>query len=421
MIHTRARIRPILRHFRKYSTTNNITNNFHQLIANQEFEESIKTKSIAHIYSYVIENHSYLNQESLIAFTYNLLQQNIQAAISIQHILLQNPNYQIPNEIWSIIINKVLLENYYIGAMFIYHELIDNVKFYEELSYGVQDNDQIPFLVDCNTLIALGIIFKNNKDSKRIEGLMRYFRRFYSFLHHLDTYRSLLVLEVETYSLAQDLENSLRSFKNLSYASNTSEKNNPSLLRFENRKFNKFINENIKSNKYKIPEIIESSTEQLDIHQFLLSKICETELYNPIIQRNIYTTYTTKPIRINPILKKSILLKDLPNFENLIYNYIQKEEIFSVNQLITFTKLNHFYLNLFIISSLCKLNKHELAFNYLKNLSNIGKRIITNQSFFIILQSLKDNKEKITLKEDILKFYTQHNNGHINDKISAFR
>ncbi|KAI5960770.1 uncharacterized protein KGF55_004340 [Candida pseudojiufengensis] len=406
MINARTKIRPILRHCRTYTTVD------HTKI----FQETIRSKSISQAYSYVIRNHLHIDQKSLISFTYNLLQTNVQAAISLQHVLAQNEKYQIPNEIWSTIIEKVCSESNYIGAMFIYHEIIDNYRFYEEISLGVQDNDQIPFLVDCERLIQLGTIFFENNDPQRLDGLIRYFRRFYSFWMNQKTYQKLLILTIETFSKLNDFQNSLKSFVNLAYASQGPTRYFPKPLKIQNKKFNKFVTENIESNQYK-NNLIESSQFPLDIHQFLLSKICETDLYDPIIERNIYSS---KNRSSDPIIKRSVLLKDLPNFSNLILQYIKNEKLYDLNELLNWTKLNHYSLNIFIINALCQLNYHELAFNYLKTLSNIGKNVVRNQSFLIILNSLPNNDSGEKLKQEIIKFYTQLRNGHIGSKIGEY-
>lgn len=438
MMYTRGRIRSALRrlplripHLRSAT--------FHQSLANQTIDATtfntklqsiLATEPSSKIFQFLVKNHARVDPKFSLTYTYNLLQQNnLQAAISLQHLLLTNENYQIPNELWSVFLDKVCLESNYLGAMFIFHELIDNHLFYDEVSFAVQDNDQIPFIVNTASLVYLAKIFTNNGDAKRMEGILRYFRRFYSFLDYQDAYQSLLALTVEVYSEMGDLTMALKKFKNLAFASRGLAGKKPvRRLSWEYADSEKWRLDNIKLNQYRFDFI---PTYPLDIHQQLLAQICQSGIYNPVVQYNIYSspvvgsssgTSNSSSVAntITPIIQKRITSTDLPRFQNLITEYIKREEIYEYHKLIQFMKTNHLSLHIFIITTLCHLDKHKLAFAVLKSLNSYGQRLCKSPAFITLLQSTQNNPELHTLRSDIIKYYRLLNKGYMNYPVAAY-
>ncbi|KAG5417962.1 hypothetical protein I9W82_004290 [Candida metapsilosis] len=424
MIYTRGRIRSSLRHLsQRFSKPNGAT--FCRLLATEtsnhatsidtKLECILKTEPSSKVFQFLVKNHARVDPRFSLTFTYNLLQQNnIQAAISLQHLLLTNDSYQIPNELWSVFLDKVCFESNYYGAMFVFHELIDNHLFYDEVSFAVQDNDEIPFIISPTILVHLGKIFTNNGDPKRMEGVLRYFRRFHSFVQDQVSYQSLLVLNVEANAESGDLNQALIEFRNLAYASRgLTRKSLLEILPRRADKFSRWRSANIKSNQYRLDFVPDYP---LDIHQQLLSQICESGIYNPVIQYNVYPSSS----QINPIIQEPIALADLPRFQTLITEYIEKEGIYDYHKLIQLMNSNHHSLHIFIIAALCDLEKHESAFAVLESLNFYGQRLCKSPGFITLLESTQNKPEFNTLRSDILKYYRRLNKGHVNYPVAGY-
>ncbi|KAI3406451.2 hypothetical protein KGF56_000582 [Candida oxycetoniae] len=396
------------------------------------------------VYKFVCQNHQYLDVKLLVLFTFNLLEsKNLKAALSLQHFLLENNNsYQIPNQLWSIITDHVCKQADYLGAMFIYHELLDNHQFYEEITYGVQENNLVPFLINCSLLSQLAIVFANNEDSARLEGILRYFRRFYSFAAHSDIYQTILILLVETYSKSGNLEKALLAFKNLAFATRESSKRNTNRIKETQEKNISWRDENIQNNQYKVEF---ESTHTLDVHQKLLCQISQTEKYDPIIQRNVYstsssslpsnattttatatatTTATTSITKSsnNPLISISLVNTDLPNFTNLLVEYFQanNQQYNNIHTLINFTLNSHVAISIYIVSALCQMSNPRLAFTFIKTLRNntTKRNALRNQNFISIFDSIhRESKADYEFAQEVFNYYKNANKGHINIQV----
>ncbi|KAI5970779.1 hypothetical protein CANMA_000198 [Candida margitis] len=433
MIYTRGRIRSSLRHLPLRLSLRGTA--FHRYLSNQptttdainaKLQSILETEPTPKVFQFLVQNHTRVDPEFSLTFTYNLLQQNnLQAAISLQHLLLSNENYQISNEVWTIILNKVCLESNYLGAMLIFHELVDNHRFYDEVSFAVPENDQIPFIMSPQNLVHLAMIFTNNGDAKRMQGILRYFRRFYAYLDNQDAYQSLLALNVEVYAEMGDLTMALTKFQNLAFASRVaSRRKQRAKLRKEFTDFNQWRLDNIKSNQYRFDFI---PTYPLDIHQQLLAQICQSGIYNPVIQYNVYTSPISNSSTSNNLVSSSIAIiqnpiasSDLPRFQHLITEYIKQEELYEYDKLLQFMKPNHYSLHIFVIAALCDLDKHKIAFTILKSLASYGQRLCKSPAFITLLQTTHNRPELYPLRLEILKYYRSLNKGHVNYPVAAY-
>ena len=433
MIYTRGRIRFSLRH-PPLRSSHVRTVNFYRNMTNQatstdaidtKLHSILETKPSSVIFQFLIENHTRVDPKFSLTFTYNLLcQNNLQAAISLQHLLLTNANYQIPNELWSVLLDKVCSKLNYLGATFIFHELIDSQLFYDEMTLAVQENDQVPFVVNPNTLIHLAKIFTENGDAKRMEGILRYFRRFHSFLTNRETYKALLVLNVEVYAQIKDLTMALKTFKDLAFASKGLSNRKPlGLVRKNIAQHNQWRVGNIKLNQYRFDFI---PTYPLDIHQQLLAQIRQSGIYNPVIQYNVYSSVNANSpvngsaIAYTPMLLRLVDSTELPRFKQLFTEYIKLEEMYEHHKLIQLIRANHHSLHIFIVSALCELQKHELAFAVLKSLASYGQLLCKSPAFVTLLQSTKNEPKLLSLHAEIITFYRLLNKGHVNYPIAAY-
>ena len=367
--------------------------------------DSLKT------FKFICKYGQHLQSEFIQIFIYNLLlSNNLKATTTLLHQLLhENKEFQMSNELWALYMDKVCYMGDYLGATLIYHELVDNVKFYEETSYLVQTNNLIPFLINESTLVALAGIFRNNKDASRVGGIIQYFRRFYSFLRSQYIYKSLLILQIESYAELGDLEQCLKLFTAFGFNHNQSDvkRNRNVQAGWENIHKR---HEAIQTNEN--PLLYKDSKYDLDIHQNLLAEICNTELFNPIIHRNVYSSSKTGH---NPVINGSISVNDLPTLETLI---TEKVATMEMRELLHLTKMSHQSINLFIVVGLCNVNKPHMALQYLKTLSHIfptisRKNLIKNQNFIRILHATQD----VELAKAVMNYYRDIHNDYINVQV----
>ncbi|KAI5956032.1 hypothetical protein KGF57_003518 [Candida theae] len=421
MIYAKVRIRSSLRHLRLRGASGTLVNvqrlaiqtSTNYLTTTLVTESLFKTAPASKIFQFLVKNHAQIDPQISLILTYNLLRQNnLQAAVSLQHLLLTNEQYRIPNELWNVFLDKVCCESSYFGAMLIFHELVDNHSFYDEVSFAVQENDQVPFIINPTTLVSLAKIFANNSDSKRLEGTLRYFRRFHSYLDERDAYKSLLVLNVEVYAQMGDFNQALAKFKNLAFSSRSlsSSNNATKVLPTAAHSFNQWRSSNLQSNQYRIDFI---PTYPLDIHQQLLAQICQSRVFNPVVQYNVYSPWA-------PIIQTPITSSDLPRFQKLLTDYIKLEELYDYNKLIQFIRTSHLNLHIFIVTALCDLDKHELAYAVLKSFNSYGQLLCKSPAFVTLLKSTQNKPELAVLQTDIIKYYRSLNKGHLNYPVAAY-
>lgn len=364
------------------------------------------------IFKFISDNSKHVQVELAETYIYNLLvSNNLKAATALLHKLLNaNKEFQLSNELWSYYMDVVCRNGDHLGAMLVYHELIDNVKFYDEITYLVQTNNLIPFLVNTTTLECLATIFKNNKDPSRIDGILQYFRRFYSYHQYQYLYKALLILRVECYSSMNDLPQSLKCFKNLAFAHNQTD--------IQGKKAVSAVVENIQTRKENIENNENSidyqdSKHNLDIHQNLLANICQTELFSPLMHRNVYSSKKMGgPV---PVINGSVFRDELPNFEQLITEHVSQMDM---REILHLTKSSHLLIHIFIVSALCNVGKPETALLYLKTLSHIfpnktKKHLIKNQNFIRILNSTTN----IDFATEVLNFCRSSQNDHVDSRV----
>ena len=171
-----------------------------------------------------------------------------------------------------------------------------------------------------------------------------------------------MILQIESYAELGDLEQCLKLFTAFGFNHNQSDvkRNRNVQAGWENIHKR---HEAIQTNEN--PLLYKDSKYDLDIHQNLLAEICNTELFNPIIHRNVYSSSKTGH---NPVINGSISVNDLPTLETLI---TEKVATMEMRELLHLTKMSHQSINLFIVAGLCNVNKPHMALQYLKTLSHI--------------------------------------------------
>ena len=373
----------------------------------------------AKVYQFIVENlHHKLNVNLLEIFIFKLIEaENISAATTLLHILLDNiPYFNLSNELWSYYISKTCELGHYLGSCLIYHELIDNHKIRSEEPTGINfQNSYIPFLIANSFLEKLGLIFLNNRDPMRINGLLNYFKRFYSYSGHADTYKSLRCSLVEAYSNQGNLGEALKHFRTLAfiYKGHRNHKKNENISTPKMSAFSHFRwrRDNVKNNNYdflsEIPDEIKTS---LDFQEEASSKELNMKLFRPDEERNVYTypghSYT-------PVVDGSLRLSDLPYFRSLINSNIQHLMKNSgperLDSLMDYISGCHFMLHTFINSCLCELGYINEAFLLLVKLPKIYPKVYSNvlireEDFIYLFEACKNRLNNLDIDNDYAQF-----------------
>lgn len=351
------------------------------------------------IYKFIVtHSQSDLHFELLETFIYNLIEsENLPAATILMHILFNNSKeFMISNELWSLYVSRVCDLSYLHGATMIYHELIDNHQHYDDTkSANINiENSHVPFLITNTVLEKLAWIFTHNKDSAKIQGILQYFKRFYSYIGHQETYKSLLFALVESYSNKGDISNAMKSFKYMSFRfqgniSLAKKENLDSILKISAFSNFRWRRDNIKNNVTSKLYLPQSLKTEKNLQEEIIADAANIELFNPSMERNVYTSPQTKHIGI---IRGSFVTADLPYFKSLIkknVNDIMNSSSNRLTQLINLNTSSHYKIQPFVISSLCELGYIREAFLVLLKLPsvypNLASHILRDDECYIAL------------------------------------
>ncbi|KAK6454160.1 uncharacterized protein RJT20DRAFT_98932 [Scheffersomyces xylosifermentans] len=356
---------------------------------------NISPHTYQNIFTHVVSAPVNFQSELLEVFLYNLLQAgNIAATTSLLHVLLdKNEKLRLSNEFWSTYISKVCESANHLGAILIYHHLVDHYELYSEknLSSLVPDNHNYQFLLSPAILKELGIIFQHNKDPLRSQGLLQYFKKFYSYSGHKNTFKSLKISVVEAYSASDDVVNALVSFRDLAMSFRGHANPRDWEKAHGSSKMAAYTNylwrrDNIMNNTNNVAEMAPDLITALDLEQEKLCKENEGFLYNPTFERNVYSGPKIPHI---PLLNGSLSVCDLPYFYQLIKKGvidIMDSENKDVMILIPTIQSSHFMLHSFIVQALCELGHLREAFSILLKMPtsfrNCNIRIVIREEDF---------------------------------------
>lgn len=371
------------------------------------------------IYKFFIANLRYIDYEMAEVFLFNLmLAQDISASTALLHALFTSTDFVMSNELWSQYINDVCGSANHLGSLLIYHQLVENYTLHENnRSAFTRENNHFPFLLSPSILLQLAVIFQRNKDSERCLGILSYFKRFYSYVGYKSIYKSLHISVVESYADSGDFPTALKMFNRLAgtMRGHASDKSNwesmNSLLKraaFMNHvQRRKNIEGNFKLD-LEYPTDVLSPLDELQLKD-------GGDLFDPLIERNVYTTSSIHGI---PLVNGSLLMNDLPNFSSLILRHtksIMKSK--DTSPIIPFIKVNHSLVHIFFTKALCDLGYIEEAVQILKKLpyeypTENPRVLIPDDNFFCILQYIKQsinpntsNVKYLNLVGEIAKVY----------------
>lgn len=138
----------------------------------------------------------------------------LQAAVALIHLLLgsDSEKYAFSTQLWSHLALKAVEYCDHPAACLVYSEVL------EPHEACLSSEEPVPqFLLMPELVLQLAIVFSAHGDSSAVLGLKRYFKRYFSYLHHRETYRALLVAEVEAHAEAGHFAEAVSAYKKLAW------------------------------------------------------------------------------------------------------------------------------------------------------------------------------------------------------------
>lgn len=353
-----------------------------QSTINTHFGSLVSLQSLHDAYIYAQTNIGAIDPNLMEVYAYSLIRSRpLLASTAFFHLVAQNNLlHHFSHELWALYLGSVAENADYRGAILIYHNLI----------CPPSDTD-VPFLINPQMLCTLGTLFKRNSDSRRIKGLLCYFKRFYSYIHNTSTLKLLNIDLVEAYSLANDWEHALEAFRHTAslFRGHTNSKHWLA--------YSKPLQANVTQNWYLRRSNIRNNVNdgpmvEIDpVQQQWLLDAKIPKPYTPSINRNIYTGFKSH----SPLLVGSLSVVDMPEFARLVTKMldlqIASNDLHIDAQLALCLKC-HPALHLFIVAGLCELGRVREACLMLHKIRQvfpaINQRVLLrDESFLTILHS----------------------------------
>ncbi|CAH2350030.1 hypothetical protein CLIB1423_01S00826 [[Candida] railenensis] len=347
-------------------------------------------------------------QDEAEIFIYNLLQSNNMPAVTtLLHTILNKSNVNTPhyrgrfrlsNQLWSLYSTKVCENANYGGACLVYHELIDPA---EPVSNNVPPNE-LPFLLSTELLQYLSLIFVSNADSIKVQGVLKYFKRFYSSIGHRELYKSLRISLVEVYSLEGNLERALQEFEKLYYIfsqhTGSFQPRQSMEAVFQNYRLRRLT---VRKNLYEVGEPSETAFD-LKEEEIAKHSMKNAKLFKPNQERNIYTLPSK---RYYSFIQGGLSRSDLPNFHNLINanvtSLLKGEDAETsltpekFDTLLSFINSSQPSLQIFVFKSLCDMGYIKQAWYMLFKL-NDGNGNVEADDYLTFFGALDDNTHNLS-------------------------
>lgn len=316
----------------------------------------------------------------------------------LQKIFHSYPEFVISNELWSIYMSTVCEQMSLEGAKLVYHHVVDNYQIYEKRDLQIeslqieslqiedpqkqtqiqsqsQPQSQIeslqtqlptqtfyPFLITPQSLEKLASIFLIHNKPGYIDGLIQYFKKFYSINGHKDTYRSLLISSIEAYSKKCHTQNAMARFTTL-------------------------------SNHYKY------SRDDINV-QTMLHETVEWR-WNNMINHNNFPNHKNLFDHKNlfvasiPVFKKNIPINELPMFCKLLNRILRQRITTKPLHFLHWINSTHFNLTRFLVKELTSLARFEDALTLMsmapRKTSTRLKDIFSDDMFIHIMKNIKSH------------------------------
>lgn len=273
-----------------------------------------------------------------------VLQGNLSAATALAHLVLHADaeHYQFSHQFWSLMASEAVRNFHFAAANLVYHEIVDPYWHYSAENPSTY-NTNVPFLLLPTMLEGLALVFARKGDSHCVEGLKKYFKRYFSYFGHSSVYQALQVARVEARARSGDLESALEAFKELCYAYRGHMKFRKDTDADHSLKYISDMNYKDRESK--------------------LEKFFETHSADDLPDVD-FNKYSRAGVPRWAIIRGHIYMADLPEFRGLLTNHVRElvnGNSSVVDGLMTVVKKNHHAMHRFLIVALCDLGEPLLA------------------------------------------------------------
>lgn len=273
-----------------------------------------------------------------------VFQGNLSAATALAHLVLaaDAEHYQFSHQFWSLVASEAARNFHFAAANLVYHEVVDPYWHYAA-EKPTTYNTKVPFLLLPSMLEGLALIFARKGDSHCVDGIKKYFKRYFSYFGHSSVYQALQVARVEARARSGDLESALEAFKELCFAY---------------RGHMKFRMDKDADHSLKYISDMNYKDRESKLEKFFQT---HSEGTPPDVD---YNKYSRAGVPRWAIIRGHIHMADLPVFRDLLTSHVRElvdRNSSVVDGLMTVVKKNHHCIHRFLIVALSDLGEPLLA------------------------------------------------------------
>lgn len=350
-----------------------------------------------HIFDHIAANSSKdsLSPELVEDFMISLLKRNNLSGVTfVAHVVLDandgDPSI-FSNQFWSLLVSNACSLCHYSAGLLVYHEIVNPVSKYsqEDQALVSEENEHIPFLLVPTSIEGLAQVFAQNGNTALLQGLRSYFQRFYSYMGHSETYKTLQALIIESYALNGDFDNALDRFCDFAM------------------KFRAHGQE--RSSGSSDEALLRAVEQNFGRRELEIGRAAPKPGGKPKITKSSkihYNKYTISGQKFNAIFEGDLNVADLPLFYALL-NLNIKGLISNIGgayleSLVFLMTKSHHSLGKFIIQSLCEQGKCFEAVHILKRIIAKYKYALQNPEYSL-------GAEYIAIFQSIQRLYKKRN------------
>lgn len=258
------------------------------------------------------------------ALRHLLEEDRLSAATALLHGV--DGTHRLPDQLLLLYLSKVCSHGHHLGSIMVYHQLISPTS--HPLSLTAPYPSSIPFLINPQSLIHLATIFANHGDYERVNGLMIYFKRYYSYVFQRDCHKQLRILLVEALAKANLVDRAVASMNTLLKYHQASAAGGVRL----NRWIHTVGAQGVRNRRALIQE--GSELDELDDDIVRADSLGEESwpLHLPIYSYNVYQVVGVS----TPLIHGRLEVADFPQFIGMLAKYLaDSPEASNPHQLVT--------------------------------------------------------------------------------------
>lgn len=359
-----------------------------------ELEDLIRSNSgPKRIFEHVSANLQEISPQRIEDFIISLLKlNNLNAVTCLTHLCLDSQRNDIrmfSNQFWALLTSSAVSNCHHSAALLVYHEIVNPIeKYTDKKEHTSDENEYTPFLLLPTAIEDLAIVFARHGNFAAVQGLRAYFQRYFSYLGHCETYKSLQALIIESHAQNNDMKNALDRFSDFA-------------MKFRGHGHYKAA----RLHEEALQNAVEKNSEnrQVIIRKGYQAQNLKSESECGGTSRVIYNKYTLLGQRFMAMFEGDLRVADLPRFYELLDAKIRElsEDNRSafLDKLLFLINKSHHSLGKFIIISLCGQMKPFEAIYILNSLISKFEYAVNNpayslaEEFLAIFRSLQTTFE----------------------------